>query len=227
MRIITVFLSFVLAATTALAQQSVPPPPQPAADKSAAQSQPSASGPSLEVTIKFIQDKVNQQGAIVYIESWNNTVSGSSSPAKESSVESQVVAIDPAGGLSLQQTFKSLGNTQSNTQTATATWQMYFKDVEKLEILNAIDFKHRKSLQMVFQDDPPYFEVLIHLVPGKTVQQHIVMVESGKKAKTTESDDSSGEFVLHFRDQETAERVAKAIIHAVELCGGGSKPEPF
>jgi hypothetical protein len=219
MRIVTLFLTLVLAAATAVAQQSVPPPPQPAADKPA--------GPSLEVTLKFIQDKVNQQGSIVYVESWNNAVSGTSSPAKESSVETHVVAVDPAGGLSLQQTYKSLDSTQSGTRTATGTWQMQFKDVEKLEVLNSVDFKHRKSPQMVFQNDPPYFEVLVHLVPGKTVQNHTVRVESKDNGKTTESDDNIGEFVLHFRDQETADRVAKAMIHAVELCGGGSKPEPF
>jgi hypothetical protein len=217
MRIVTLFLTFVLNASLALAQQSVPLPPQPSAD----------SGPSLEVTLNFIQAKVNQQGAIVYVESWNNTVSGSSSPAKDSSVETHVVAIDPAGGLSLQQTFKSLSNTQSGTRMATGTWQMQFKDVEKLEVLNSIDFKHRKSPQMVFQNDPPYFEVLVHLVPGKTVQHHTVRVENGNNGKTIESNDNIGEFVLHFRDEETANRVAKAMIHAVELCGGGSKPEPF
>jgi hypothetical protein len=219
MRIATLFLTLVLAAPITLAQQSVPPPPQPAADKPA--------GPSLEVTLKFIQDKVNQQGSIVYVESWNNAVSGASSPAKESSVETQVTAIDPAGGLSLQQTFKSLDSARSGTRSATATLQMQFKDVEKLEVLNSIDFKHRKAPQMMFQIDPPYFEVLVHLVPGKTVQHHTVWVESGKNGKTSESDSNVGEFVLHFRDEETADRMAKAMIHAVELCGGGSKPELF
>lgn len=33
------------------------------------------------------------------------------------------------------------------------------------------------------------------------------------------------EFLFH--DEEMANRVAKAMLHAVELCGGGSKPEPF
>ena len=32
---------------------------------------------------------------------------------------------------------------------------------------------------------------------------------------------------LMFYDEEMANRVAKALVHAVELCGGGSKPEPF
>jgi hypothetical protein len=32
---------------------------------------------------------------------------------------------------------------------------------------------------------------------------------------------------IRFYEQEIADRVAKALIHAVELCGGGPKPEPF
>jgi alpha-D-ribose 1-methylphosphonate 5-phosphate C-P lyase len=32
---------------------------------------------------------------------------------------------------------------------------------------------------------------------------------------------------FNFLDEDTANRVAKAMLHAVELCGGGSKPEPF
>jgi len=59
MRIVSVFLTLVMTAATALAQQSVPPPPQPAADKPAAQNQPAAEGPSLEVTMKFIQEQVS------------------------------------------------------------------------------------------------------------------------------------------------------------------------
>jgi len=30
-----------------------------------------------------------------------------------------------------------------------------------------------------------------------------------------------------FFDEQLANRMAKAMVHAVELCGGGSEPEPF
>jgi hypothetical protein len=93
-------------------------------------------------------------------------------------VESHVVAVDPAGGLSIQLTFKTLTAAANEaTQSATGTSQMQFKDVEKIEVLNAIDSKHRKFPIMVFQDDPPYFEILVHLVAGKTVPHHTVRVE--------------------------------------------------
>jgi hypothetical protein len=32
---------------------------------------------------------------------------------------------------------------------------------------------------------------------------------------------------FNFFDEQLANRVAKAMVHAVELCGGGRKPEPF
>jgi hypothetical protein len=38
---------------------------------------------------------------------------------------------------------------------------------------------------------------------------------------------SRGWAELRFEEEDMANRVAKAMLHAVELCGGGSKPEPF
>jgi hypothetical protein len=32
---------------------------------------------------------------------------------------------------------------------------------------------------------------------------------------------------FYFHDEDTANRVAKAVVHAIEQCGGGSQPEPF
>jgi len=221
MRTATLFLTVMLAATTALAQQSVPPPLQPAPDKPA-----TASGPSLEVTLKFIQDKVNEQGRIVFVESSNNTVTGESSPPTEYSIETHVVIADPAGGLSFQESYKYPWGDQTNT------WQLYFKDVAKLEVLSHADLVHRKVPGLEYQVDPPYFELFIHLAAGKTVLIHRRAVHTDKQwikkyGITSEGDGNVGEFSLHFRDEETANRVAKAMIHAIELCGGGSKPEPF
>jgi hypothetical protein len=36
-----------------------------------------------------------------------------------------------------------------------------------------------------------------------------------------------GDFVFYFQDDTVADRLAKAMLHAVELCGGGSLQEPF
>ena len=176
--------------------------------------------------MQFIQDKVNEQGKITSIESYNRVDGGESPSTSKYSKESRVIAVDPAGGLSLQE------QEFIEDSSGTSTWRVYFKDVKKLEVLNSTDLMNRiiqraGHPEIVVQDDPPIYELYIHLAAGKTMQRHSQTIIGGKHSKTTESDDNIGEFVLHFRDEEMANRVAKAMIHAIELCGGSSKPEPF
>jgi len=284
MRIFTAFLTIILAAMTAWAQQSVLPPPQPEPDKPvvaippaatnppAAVSPPASSGPTLDVTLKFIQDKVNEQGKIVYVESASNSLTGEKVDDNSSSgvmyhrqasakaagpalgrapmkkgvagagggtspelfAETEVVSYDPAGALSLKEEGTKtelqragFGVMLPVTENLTKIWQVNFKNVEKLEVLIAADYKHRKEPAKTFQDDPPYFELVLHLAAGKSVTRHIETVPSNRRGKPIESDENIKEFALHFRDEDAANRVAKAMIHAIELCGGGSQPEPF
>jgi hypothetical protein len=275
MRIVAVFLTLVLAASFTLAQESVPPPPQPVADQAPAPppqavNPPAANGPSLEATLKFIQDKVNQQGKIVYVETVTDSVTGesvgenhpaaaadpvrlvsfegqSAKPAQrgfaggvgggsslQRSAETQVVAVDPIGALSFQEDGSDMevrragfGIIVPMMADWTKTWSVYFKNIERLEVISATDYKHRLKPAMAYQDDPPYFELVVHLAAGKSVQRHIQKIPSGKHGRSADSDDSIQEFALHFRDEDTAGRAAKAMIHAIELCGGGSQPDLF
>jgi hypothetical protein len=298
MRMVPVFLTLALAASFALAQESVPPPPKPANDAPAnaevmmllragmpesvvldkihaitgkfdtstsalitlkqagateaelkavmaqgaapGDSQPAAapnpSGPSLAESLKFIQDKVNQQGSIDYTESMIDANTGKDiGTAFHFSDGTQIVAADPAGGLSFQEkislTLSGLGGVTSN---GTTTWQVNFKDVDKLEVQNSSDYKHSLASGYVYQDSPPFYELVVHLSSGKTVHQHSQttvcttgLIVHKQSCKDSQTDNNAGVFTLHFRDEEMADRVAKAIIHAVELCGGGSRPELF
>src|ERR1039458_6594273 len=298
MRFAAMILPLVLSGATALAQQSVPPPPMPVNDAPAnaevllllragmpesvvldkihaitdkfdsstsalitlkqagatetelkavmaqgatpADSQsvpaPADSGPSLAKSLKFIQDKVNQQGSIAYSESMIDASTGKDvGTSFQFSQGSQVVVVDPAGGLSLQETTSVvLSGFGSVTSNGTTTWQVNFKDVDKLEVQNSSDYKHNAAPAFVYQDTPLFYELVVHLAPGKTVRYHSRMtvcttgvIIHKQSCKPTESDTNVGVFALHFRDEETADRVAKAMIHAIELCGGGSQPEPF
>jgi len=190
--------------------------------------------PSLAETMQFIQDKVNQQGKIVYIES-ASFFTGENTQPQQISVESRVIAVDPAGGLSLQDDFDLPLNKDPLLRVdgvfKRKTWQLNFKDVEKLEVLNYVDLQNRYHPGVSYQCDPLYYELVIHLAAGKTVKRHTLLPSRDKHNHNLihnyETDENIREFALHFRDEETAGRVAKAIIHAVELCGGGSKPEPF
>jgi hypothetical protein len=281
MRIGVVFLTVVLIAASACAQQAVPPPPQPAPDKAVAATPPTASapavtppasaGPTLEVTLKFIQDKVNEQGKIVYVESVSNSLTGEKvdddsslglkhrsasakqtgpafgrAPAKkgypggaggdstpEQFAETEAVSYDPVGAISLKEEGTKTEVQKSGwvvlpvMENQTKTWQVNFKNVAKLEVLSSADYKHRLDPAKTFQDDPAYFDLVIHMAAGKSVTRHVETVPSNRRGKPTESEESIQEFALHFRDEDAANRVAKAMIHAIELCGGGSQPEPF
>ncbi|MGD0682432.1 MAG: hypothetical protein ABR990_10300 [Terracidiphilus sp.] len=295
MRIVTLFLTLVLAASIALAQQSVPPPPMPVNDAPAnaevlmllragmpesvvldkihaitgkfdtstsalitlkqagateaelkavlaqgaapadsqSAAEPATGGPSLAESLKFIQDKVNQQGEIVYSDTPSYANNGESLGSSfQYSQESQVVAFDPAGGLSLQE--KTSVTVLGTTSSGTTTWQVSFKDLDKLEVMNSGDLKHSLNQGFMYQDIPQFFELVVHMASGKTVRQHSRMtictkgiILSKQSCKNPESDTNVGVFTLHFRDEEMAGRVAKAMIHAIDLCGGGSPPEPF
>lgn len=54
-----------------------------------------------------------------------------------------------------------------------------------------------------FKFDPPLLALIVH----------------GTNTKETH--------VFRFSDEQMSNHVAKAMVHAVELCGGGGKPEPF
>jgi hypothetical protein len=224
MRIVSNFLAVAITSSTALAQQSVPPPPQPPSNEPAAQSQPAENGPSLEVTMKFIQDKVNQEGQISYTITSTNNLTGQTYNPFGLTDESQVVAADPACGLSFKTTSEK--TIQHTTGTYVTTWRLNFKDVGKLEVMTSAEDGRTRQQGWSYQEDPPFYVLYLHLSNGKKIQQHFQLTMNGKRGKTKEWDTNDEKVGLEFRDGETAGRVAKAMIHAVELCGV-SKPEPF
>jgi hypothetical protein len=210
---------------SAIAPQGAPPANAAPANAPPAGAQTN-SGPSLAETMKYIQDKVNQQGKIEYAFSESNPATGFSFPQFQRSEESQVIAVDPAGGLSVQKSYAA----DNEIETEIETWRLNFKDVGKLEVLSATDSYSRNNPGWEHQISPQYFYLDIHLIAGKTVQKHVSEVfneKSGKHGKPTSSDSSTRELHLSFSDEESADRAAKAFVHAVELCGGGSKPELF
>jgi hypothetical protein len=182
---------FCCIALTLSAQQSVPLPPKPADN-----------GPSLAVTMQFIQDKLNQQGKISYTLHAHDNASGNDWPVYQISIEAANVIANPA--------------------TCRITWHKVASVDGKvgidrddlLDLRNVMTFEVRTSTYEAKMEDiangnpnidkrqdPPYFAVTAKL--------------RDNTAKP-----------LFFTAEDTANRVAKALVHAVELCGGGSK-EPF
>ena|ERR1035438_3359564 len=179
-------------AFTLSAQQPVPPPPMP------------ADGPTLAVTMQFIQDKMNEQGKINYALYTHDNSSGQDSPVYQISIHAANVIANPA--------------------TCQITWHKVTTNGGKvgidkdfsLDLRNVLSFEVRTSTyeakmedtanghpELDKRQDPPYFAVTAKL-KGNT------------------------ETPLFFSSEEMANRIAKAMVHAVELCGGGQKsPEPF
>ena len=178
-------------AFTLSAQQPVAPPPQP-----------SDNGPSLAVTMRFIQDKMNEQGKINYALYTHDNAKGEDWPVYNISIEATNVVADPA--------------------TCRITWHKVTTNGGKvgmnrdlsLDLHNVLTFEVRTSTyeakmedtanghpELDKRQDPPYFAVTARL-----------------RDKT--------ESPLFFSSEEIANRIAKAMVHAVELCGGGNQ-EPF
>jgi hypothetical protein len=207
-----------ITASSVWAQEKKPVQPPP---------KPSDEGPSLQVTMKFIQDKMNQEGSVTFIQSSHDTITGESGGPWKHSSESTVAEIDPAGGLSL----KTVHVWPVAVNSDIFTWQLSFKDVQKLEVLTQADYANRSSAkagkpEWVTQIDPSVYVLVISMASGRTVSVHAKMIR-GDQTPTEEKDANWTESsLLLFRDEETANRIAKAMVHAVELCGGGSK-DPF
>jgi len=194
MRMIAVVMAVVLAGATALAQQVVPPPPQPAPDKPA--------GPSLEVTMKFIQDKLSEVGTVNFAGYFHDASDNSDWVQKISATYSNAVANPSVCTLSYHRLVINNGQTEHNENVFVS-----LREVQSIAVL------------------PDEQEWQMHLARiGETTRT----VKDVPEITALVIELSKGvEYPIRFYEQETADRVAKALVHAVELCGGGPKPEPF
>lgn len=165
--------------------------------------QPATDGPSLATTMQFIQDKMNEQGKINYALYTHDNAKGEDWPVYQISIQASNVIADPA--------------------TCRITWHKVTTNGGKvgidsdfsLDLRNVLAFEVRTSTyeakmedtangnsNLDKRQDPPYFAVTAKL-KGNT------------------------EAPLFFSSEEMANRIAKAMVHAVELCGGGENKEPF
>ncbi len=163
---------------------------------------PADNEPSLAVTMQFIQDEMNEQGKINYALYTHDNSNGQDWPVYQISIQATNVVADPA--------------------TCRITWHKVTTNGGKvgidrdssLDLRTVLSFEVRTSMHEAKMEDtanghpaldkrqdPPYFAVTA-LLKGNS------------------------ETPLFFSSEEMANRIAKAMVHAVELCGGGDK-EPF
>ena len=106
------------------------------------------------------------------------------------------------------------------------------REVSRLEVLALQDQLNRQSAkgghpETVSAVSPEVSVMTIYMSRDKSVrnQGHKTEGESGKN-EPVDSDDHFDSVEIHFAEDEVAQRTAKALVHAVELCGGGNK-DPF
>jgi hypothetical protein len=191
---IAVILAVVMATSTALAQQSVPPPPQPAADKPA--------GPSLEVTMQFIQDKLNEMGTVNFAGYVHDSSNNTDGVQKFSATISNVAANPGACTLSYHRLVLNNGSKEHNEDVV-----INLREVKNISVL-----PDEQDWQMYLVRNGDTTKT-VKDVPD--ISALVIKLNNGKDP------------TIRFYEQELADRVAKAMVHAVELCGGGPKPEPF
>jgi hypothetical protein len=189
-----------------LLAQDVPPP------------KPSDSGPSLEVTMKFIQDKLNEEGPVWWHHVWDD---GSSSSETEIS---GAIADTKSCALTFRRRTQNVvvfAPGSDNSKVLSFDYKASFRDIKSLTVL---------PLSRSPEGGLGLQETAVVTIEVDLTQRNDTPIVSSKKGKRKKLvNGATGKiidprtFFLYLNNEETAHRLAKAITHAAELCGGGEK----
>ena len=161
-----------------------------------------AGTPSLADTLHFIEGKLNDNAAVNYRGiSENADGSPVGTPISLSQRVTQAAADPSSCRVRFNWRFTSNGNVTIGKREVIS-----FRRVEKLEMATEQDAVNRERAQVgqtasIYRTEPVVYLLTVTYLGGEFLR-------------------------LYFSDEEIANRVAKAMLHAVELCGGGSK-DPF
>lgn len=196
-------------------------------------------GPTLAATTQFIQEKLNEQGQFGWAQTLSNNpewtyralfnladVTADPAACTLYATEIEDYTTDPPPGKALKP-----GLNVDNLHThMVVTDTIFFKKVEKITVEKMEDISNQANAEAGFPDvkttiTPPVFYV--KLWASSAVFTIHTSTTTGKQAPV-EKDQTSKTDGIITRDEETANKVAKAMTHAMELCGGGiTKEELF
>jgi ribosomal protein L20A (L18A) len=220
LRVMFVVSFAALLGASMIAQKAVAPPPKGA-----------DSGPSLAATMQFIQENMNNQDTVGWVETRSDLsaitfrdfyrISGVVADVASCTlhkIETTDIKIDVAEG----STYNDLSRHSVSTST------IHLRDIESIRVESLQDLGNRSFAEKAHPEITVTItpaEYTLTLVASKPVFNFHVSFTKGKQSPI-ESDQSYKMDTLRFRDEDTANRLAKAFTHAIELCGGGNK-EPF
>jgi hypothetical protein len=197
------------------------------------------SGPNLEATMKFIRDKLNGQGKVNWRETWQVSVRPPNAPPSDSDGTPTMNLIYDevsdaqtdisACTLSARELYSS--SDEKGQAVRRKTHKFSFRDIDRLVVEVDDDGTKRsgsdlgsngETVAITVKDVPPVFKLRVVMNSGK--KAHVSVKDTGFDGKTTDEEGDSKEDAFYFQDEEAAQRLAKAMVHAVELCGGDKDP---
>ena len=214
-----VTLALMLVPAVTSGQQAVPPPPRPA------EPPPAAAGPSLEVTLQYLKTKIEGIGQLHYCAAFYTSAATGGIVCADYTQSSFQAAGDSASCV-LRLDFKQDQDSHS--------FKLPLGDISRID-MTSVNALNRESLQGR-QNDPDLPALNIHF-SKPSVQVHTASVvtvpDTSQKVDKThpqqmiqrveEKDFLLKDYSIVFDDADAADRVAKALTHASELCGAGSK----
>jgi hypothetical protein len=202
----------------------------------AARTESAESGPTLAVTMKFIQEKLDQQGQVSWTETKSNQpgvvyrVFDTIADTKVDLATCTLITketLDTSVDLPAGSNPAAANDLRSHIEETDTT---PFKQIEKI-----IVEKVQESRNKVYAaSDHPEITVTVTPTVFYVMLSASSAIISGHRATTkgnqasVQKDANSKTNGLAFRDEDTANRVAKAMTHAMELCGSSkTENEPF
>jgi hypothetical protein len=161
---------------------------------------PPDNGPSLAVTTQFIVEKLSDLGKVTYIAPYQNKHTGDTDTDTFTDEVSQV-RTSPDQCTIIYHMRSTFDGEESRNQDIPIS----FKDAQGIVVKPVEQFLNEAITSEIFSaTDPPLVAMIVR----------------------TSHPELDRYFMLPFTDSTLADRVAKAMVHAIELCGGGNK-EPF
>ena len=160
---------------------------------------PAASGPTLAETMQFIQEKLNDLGKIAWVEFNQDATNGGTSTDTMTNETSNVVADANQCRISYYRKGAQNGKITRDENRA-----FLLRDVQEIVVKPLEQFENEWLAKnghpelVVTSTNPPMTVLVLRQPHGE-------------------------DYTFRFTDANLADRVAKAMLHAVELCGGGNK----
>jgi hypothetical protein len=193
--------------------------------------------------MQFIQEKLSQQGRV----GWAETRSNLPGVTYRNFVSVADVMADPeACTLYITETFDetvdmpkgktlSMGGKQLGAEDLRGhkveTDTISFKQIEHVGVVKIQDVHNQQFVQAAHPEitatvTPPVFFLGLSSSNALAVTSHTSTTSGGQAP--VEKDVTNKSAAIAIRDEDTANRLAKAMTHAMELCGGGvAKKELF